>query len=212
MFLFILLIFPVYFIYDYLQTKTSDSEIAKSKFFLFIQGIFVSVIFISLMALMFPYEQMISESLFQNFFKKSLYDIFLPFLFSFLYFFVFYKNLLVLDIKCLLSYLLGFYTSYLFYGIYTNPVPEQFFYLFCKPVLFLISLIAFNYWIAKSLSYFKEKKIVSFCLSIVLILILLLLPSMIECFWFAKFSIIWIILLMGFYSFLLLFFPLYLKK
>ena len=103
MFLFSLLIFPIYFAFDYFQTKTYDTELAKTKFFLFIQGIFVSAIFISLMALLASYEQMNSLNIFQNFLVKSLYDVVFPLLFSCLYFILLYKNLRFIDKKSFIS-------------------------------------------------------------------------------------------------------------
>ena len=206
MFLFSLLIFPIYFAFDYFQTKTYDTELAKTKFFLFIQGIFVSAIFISLMALLASYEQMNSLNIFQNFLVKSLYDVVFPLLFSCLYFILLYKNLRFIDKKSLLSYFLGFYTCYLFYGLYTNPIAEQFFYLFCKPFLFLVSFIAFGYLLPATFSFWNEKKISFFLLSILLEITILLFPILIESFWFVKISILWLILLVCVYLFLLFFF------
>jgi len=55
-------------------------------------------------------------------------------------------------------------------------------------------------------SFWNEKKISFFLLSILLEITILLFPILIESFWFVKISILWLILLVCVYLFLLFFF------
>ena len=148
---------------------------------------FVAAAFICAFRGFFMFREVYDGVVFLHFYLEKLFVCTVFPMIVYLFFLAFSRDVWREKIESFALFMLPFYAVYLPVGILEDAVPLPFFSLFVKPVLFLVMVVAVA---SESRTLFNvvtgRKKAVA--LSVFIILVELLLPSLIETLWHYSYS------------------------
>lgn len=191
MWLFLILFLPLVFLYLFL-TDFQCLKLNKVQFLVFGISALFGIIYVITHALLVVPVFVPKLDFWYNFFVIFLYNFLIPLLYCALIFFMILKNLGDFSVDNCFSFLMGFYSIYLPYIIFSTKNTVCAFQLFCLPFLYIIMLLSLRV-ILKFILIVNKSSIFLSILLIISTLLLIAVPFMIESMWYCAINILWII-------------------